>query len=122
MQPVASFIWTVASLHLQCRGLLLQPDESLLSGEARLADVVAAQVDEHDVLRALLAIGQQARLRRSIRLGRFAPPPRAGQRPATRRQWFSRKAFNSWLPRCSPSHPATPFATCRFAWRLPVSM
>jgi hypothetical protein len=49
---------------------------------ARLADVVAAKVHEHDVLRPLLAVRQQLVLQRGVRLGRVAAPPRARQRPA----------------------------------------
>ena len=49
-----------------------------------LADVVAPQVYEHHMLRALLAIGQQLRLQGSVRLGRRAAPPRSRQRPVSR--------------------------------------
>ena len=44
------------------------------------ADVVAAEVDQHDVLGALLLVGEQARGQRFVLLGRVAARHRAGDR------------------------------------------
>ncbi len=50
------------------------------AGDSHAADVVAAQVEQHDVLRALLLVAQQVRLQLGIFLGRAPPPPGARQR------------------------------------------
>ena len=50
--------------------------------KACLADIIAAQVDQHDVLAALLLVSQQLLLQGHILCRGFAPPPSASQRPA----------------------------------------
>ena len=47
--------------------------------------VVAREIDEHDVLGVLLRIGEQLVLERDVVLGRRAARPRAGDRPQARR-------------------------------------
>ena len=44
------------------------------------ADVVAAEVEQHQVLGALLGVGQQLGFQRLVLLGRGAAPARAGER------------------------------------------
>lgn len=65
----------------------------------RLADVVAAEVNKHDVLRTLLLIRQQLRLQRRIVLRRPPPPPSPRQRPAP--GCFH---LHSFLPLCCATH------------------
>jgi hypothetical protein len=50
------------------------------AGLGDAADVVARQVDQHQVLGALLRVGQQLGLGAPCRLGRGAARPGAGQR------------------------------------------
>ncbi len=45
------------------------------------ADIVAAEVEQHQVLRPLLRIAEQFGLERLVLVVRRAAPPRAGQRP-----------------------------------------
>src|SRR2546428_7358057 len=50
-------------------------------GPGDTADVVAAEVDEHDVLRALFQVAEQLLLQTPVLRRIRAAPPRAGERP-----------------------------------------
>ena len=55
---------------------------SVCTDLTRLADIVAAEVDKHDVLSALLLIAQQLSFQGLVALGGLPSSPRPCQRPA----------------------------------------